>query len=1062
MLKTADIEMKLMQREAGQFQKICNEILCKKGYKPFEYTGSVKGTNKTKLGTPDSVFVDKNEKYIYVEITTQTSKLKDKIKRDVKKCLDKIQQKKILDGKVSKIIFMHNSNNPDESFIEEIKKMCGKNIKFEIYGINYLSNELQNDCKDIAISLLELKDDDIQSIKMLSDEDIDKLSKAINKKEMKEYKDKSLNDIKNIINDLYQNAANIVNNDDSIVYISSENKTRLKSIFDSLKAFDFYYNKNQTEDSKIYYHNMFIILSKSNLDDGINFYSSLPEYVANSYLSKHFYSMLLLEKGNYKEANSILEQLYFENKYELSFETLLRSYFLIENYDKVVELLSIAKKEKFDRYGFMAAMIIIAKNNKKKLTKQQILKLNNSKFKSMPIFYSCTSKLLYMLNNKDEKYKEQFKKGIKLLNPKDIVVIETMCNQAVEMGLENDMISYLESIKLSNVLEHKFLQLISNKKVFTKKDIEVIEKIDSDSFYGNVDKDYIFAKISESKGKELESIKLYRASYENNSNTLSIFKYIQLSIKNRSTIDEKLIVKLSLDNSVNSLMLCAQAYDYIGKIDDAINCSYKAIYLSENTVKYNEAFRQFWSIIMFSGDKNYRDLKHVVNSSVIILKEINSKKTKTILLEDDNYFIEGNEILGATITRTYSDLGVNLLGMKKGNKLFIGQEEYVVNDISDKYTYLVSACFKYVKENKYLKFFTSDKGKPEDSIEQIRREMIEVNNSSNKRLDIYQESSNIPLSALISNNYDFDSYAKLINTLLIDSDRILLAGENCNIDLKKGFVIDISTLIIMSILDMLDLIPENFYNRIYVTTSLKNKFQYFYESLIRKQNQTEKKLCIVANDKLSLSEINVIDQIKFWKKLNNLLNKVTVVDVEFGKDGLYNDKTKKFFDKVQFDLIMTSKQFDLPFVCDDLMIRKVSNKYEIKHTNLTQLIKEFSRNDDEFEQLIIKLIKHNYIYALYDNTLSEILKKLYSNFNDECKNNFELIISSIFENRINMDYYVPILLNRLKCIKNVQYIKILDQIYENLFATFYIETIENEIKMACNKFNIDSKNYEIS
>ena len=62
MLKTADIEMKLIQREPGQFQKICNEILCKKGYKPFDYTGSVKGTNKTKLGTPDSVFIDDNGK----------------------------------------------------------------------------------------------------------------------------------------------------------------------------------------------------------------------------------------------------------------------------------------------------------------------------------------------------------------------------------------------------------------------------------------------------------------------------------------------------------------------------------------------------------------------------------------------------------------------------------------------------------------------------------------------------------------------------------------------------------------------------------------------------------------------------------------------------------------------------------------------------------------------------------------------------------------------------------------------------------------------------------------
>lgn len=1061
MLKTADIEMKLVQREPGQFQKICNEILCKKGYKPYEYTGSVKGTNKTKLGTPDSVFTDKNGKYVYVEITTQTSRLKKKITDDVTKCLKKIRNKEILDGKVSKIIFMHNSNNPDESFIEEIRNLCGENIVFEIYGIFYLSNELQNDCKDIAISYLELRDDDTQSIKMISDEEIDKISKAINKNNLTEYKDKSVDEIKIRINNLYQAAAEIVNTDDSIVYISNENKDKLKSIFDSLKTLDFYYEKEESDDAIIYYHNMLVILSKSNTNEGIKFYLSLPEYVANNSTTKHFYAMLLLEKGSYDEANNVLEQLYFSDKYEVSFETLLRSYFLMENYDKVIELLSGVKKEKFDRYGFLAAILIIAKNSKKPYSEQEILKLNNSKFKDMPIFYSCTSKLLYNLNRRKNKYKEQFKKGIKLLNSKDIIVIETMCNQSIEMGLEDEMVSYLESIDLTYVLKNKFVELVSNKKEFTKKDIDLIENINVESLDINIDKNYIFAKISESKGKELEAIKLYKLSYENDFKNASGFKYIQLAMKNKATIDEKIIAKIASTNEINCLMLGAEAYAYIGKSDEAIKCSYRAIYLSSTTSKHNDVFKQFWSLVMLSGEKNYKDITHVMNNSVVILSSADSSKSNTILLEDDNYFKEGDKLLGAIITRTYSDIGSDLLGLEVEKSLEINNEKYIVNDILDKYTYLVRMCFKYVREDKYLKFFTSDKGKPEDSIEQIRQEMIEVNKNSNARLDIYQNNDNIPLSALIGNDYNFDSYAKLINTLLNSPDRIILAGENIDINLKDGFVIDISTLIIMTLLDMLDLIPEEFYKKIYITTSLKNKFQYYYECLIRKQDEKESNLYIFDGDKLSLSEINVIDQIKFWQKLNKLLNKINVVDIEFEKDDLFNDKTKYFFDKVQFDLIMASKKLNLPFISDDLMIRKVSNIYKIKHTNLTQIIKEFSVNSDNFQQLIIKLIKHNYIYAIHDNTLSQILKSLYENFNDEKKEYFELIINSIFENKINMDYYIPILLNRLKSIKSIQYIKIFEEIYENSFATFYINTIEKEILKACSKFKIDSKIYGI-
>ena len=45
------------------------------------------------------------------------------------------------------------------------------------------------------------------------------------------------------------------------------------------------------------------------------------------------------------------------------------------------------KKEKFDRYGFLASIFIISKNFKKQFKETEILKYNNNKFKEMPLFY---------------------------------------------------------------------------------------------------------------------------------------------------------------------------------------------------------------------------------------------------------------------------------------------------------------------------------------------------------------------------------------------------------------------------------------------------------------------------------------------------------------------------------------------------------------------------------------------------------------------------------------------------------------------------------------------------
>ena len=122
MLRLTEIQNRLKETEQGVFQKICNEILTGEGYIPYKLTGSVIGSNKTKKGTPDSVYINEKGKYIYVEITTEQGRLSKKIKNDVQKCLDKIKTNPILEEKISKIIFLHNQENIDESLTRPVRQ----------------------------------------------------------------------------------------------------------------------------------------------------------------------------------------------------------------------------------------------------------------------------------------------------------------------------------------------------------------------------------------------------------------------------------------------------------------------------------------------------------------------------------------------------------------------------------------------------------------------------------------------------------------------------------------------------------------------------------------------------------------------------------------------------------------------------------------------------------------------------------------------------------------------------------------------------------------------------
>ncbi len=1056
MLKIADIEMRLLECEQGIFQEICNEILCRSGYKPYKYTGSVKGSNKTKLGTPDSVFTDSKNKYIYVEITTQKETIAKKIKDDVGKCLNKISSSPFLSEKISKIIFMHNHENPDEIIAEEIKEICG-NIEFEIYDISYLASVLQIEYKDIAMSLLNIRDDD-QLIVGLSSTALKQISSIIQQSNIPEFKNNTVEDIKSKINSLYEEAISIINNDAASIYISKKDKEKLKELYDSLKAFDFYYKNKEDENTKLYYHNLLVILSRCNLESGIDFYNKIPLFARNNCLTVHFYSIILIEKKEYNTAKKLLEDLFFNKNYENAFETLVKTYFLTKDYDKVISLLSGAKIDKFDNYGFLAAMLIISKNKKKKYSESEILRLNNSKFKKMPLFYFCTAKLLYDINRRNKKYKEQFKKGLKVLNEKDVLSIYTMCNQAIEISLEEEAISFLESINITSaVLQTKLLELLARKEEWSKREIDLVSGTNFNLLEPKFDIDYFKARISEAKGKELESIKSYKISFKNTNNKISAYSYIRLSIKNKADIDENIISYIASLNTIDSLMIAVEAYNYIGKYKVARDCSYNAIYLSKNNFKSQEAFKQFWYTITLCDNEEKKDIDHVSKDCVIILTA--KKYKKIILLEDNCYFKEKDNFKNAIITRSYSDIGLKLLHKKSGEKIILDKVEFTITEIMDKYTYFARASFKHIKKSSNLKYFTSSNGNIEETLEEIKKEILQKNIGCNHQLDLYQNSENIPLSGLLSEENNFDEYAKLINTLLFTKERVLFAGENLDNDLSNGFVIDVSSMIILSIFDILDLIPENYYSKIYITSSLKNKFQYFYNSLIRKEESVERMLYIVDGDKLSLSETLVTEQIKFWKKLNDLINKINIVEIEAEKDKLLNDDTLGFLDKVQFDLIALSKNKNIPFICDDLMIRKISNIYEIKHTNSIQIIKKFSKDYDEYLLILNKLSRQNYIYTIYTDTLTEMLVRLYENFDERNKNLFKSAIEAVLDSKASLDYYVPILLDRIERLREVQFIKIFNQVYKNSFATFLIEDVYELIKIQCDKCGADTNKY---
>ncbi len=141
MPKINQIQNKLSEIDGGVFQKLCDAYLHKKGYEAINCIGSVIGSDKVKKGTPDTLVMLPNSKYVFAEYTTQQKGLFDKIDSDLYKCFDECNTG-IAVEKIDQVIFCCNSELTPSQLDVLIEKCLAKQVNLRVFGMGSLSNDL--------------------------------------------------------------------------------------------------------------------------------------------------------------------------------------------------------------------------------------------------------------------------------------------------------------------------------------------------------------------------------------------------------------------------------------------------------------------------------------------------------------------------------------------------------------------------------------------------------------------------------------------------------------------------------------------------------------------------------------------------------------------------------------------------------------------------------------------------------------------------------------------------------------------------------------------------------
>lgn len=158
MSKINQIQNKLRELDGGAFQKLADAYLHKKGYEQINSLGSVIGADKVRKGTPDTLVLLPNGKYVFAEYTTQQGGIYEKLKKDLDKCFDEAKTG-IAVEKIDEVVICHTSTlNPSE--LDLLREQCQKRgVNFNIFGIEPISYDLYQNYPGIARDFLGIEVD---------------------------------------------------------------------------------------------------------------------------------------------------------------------------------------------------------------------------------------------------------------------------------------------------------------------------------------------------------------------------------------------------------------------------------------------------------------------------------------------------------------------------------------------------------------------------------------------------------------------------------------------------------------------------------------------------------------------------------------------------------------------------------------------------------------------------------------------------------------------------------------------------------------------------------------
>ncbi|MFQ5713181.1 MAG: hypothetical protein ACE5GU_04055 [Candidatus Scalinduaceae bacterium] len=166
MAKINQIQTAILELDGGAFQKLADSYLLRKGYQQINPIGSVARSNKVRKGTPDTLILTPNGKYIFAEYTTiSADQVFSKFCDDIDKCLDE-SKTGISVAKIEEIVLCYTSELSVKN-IDQLRVKCeATGVNLNLYGIGAISYDILEKFPSIAKDYLGIEVDTGQIVSL--------------------------------------------------------------------------------------------------------------------------------------------------------------------------------------------------------------------------------------------------------------------------------------------------------------------------------------------------------------------------------------------------------------------------------------------------------------------------------------------------------------------------------------------------------------------------------------------------------------------------------------------------------------------------------------------------------------------------------------------------------------------------------------------------------------------------------------------------------------------------------------------------------------------------------